>query len=164
MKENLKNLSLILATGGIFILVGAELFGHVVIAGTAFEAPPRSFAIYEGEHALGSSEFWSVVPPITLALFVAALALNWKTSRRALLVMALAAFIVIFIVSATFIFPAYQEIVSIGYRDEVLPELQQRAANWSILAYCRMAATFAVGVLMGLALLRPPAALARGDR
>ena len=157
MKEtlNLRNVSLMLSIIGVFILVGAELFSHLVIAATAFEAPPRSFAIFEGEYALGRSRFWWVIPPITFVLYVFTFALHWNTPRRRLILVSFVGFTLLFLVSALYIFPQYQEIISVGYSDEVIPELRQRAITWSILAYCRMTLTILVGMLLLMALARP---------
>ena len=66
MKElNLPNVTLIASVAGCFMQIGAQLFALVVIASTIAEAPPRSFAMFQGEYGYISSAFWSLIPPIT---------------------------------------------------------------------------------------------------
>ena len=62
---NVPNITLIASVVSIFIQIGAQLYALVVIAATIAEAPPRSFAIFEGEYGYDSSAFWNTVPPIT---------------------------------------------------------------------------------------------------
>lgn len=94
MRElNLKNVTLMALVASCFIQIGAQLFALVVVASTVSAAPPRSFAMFQGEYGYNSATFWSTVPAITFALFVIALVANWKTRRRKLLLLALTLFI-----------------------------------------------------------------------
>ena len=52
------------------VQVGAQLFALSVVASTVSAAPPRSFAILQGEYRYDSSAFWSIVPMVTALLFV----------------------------------------------------------------------------------------------
>ena len=95
MKElNLPNATLIALVASCFIQFGAQLFALTIIASTVSEAPPRSFAMFEGEYGYNSSAFWNTVPPITFVLMVIALITNWKTQSRKLLLFALTLFII----------------------------------------------------------------------
>jgi hypothetical protein len=150
MKElNLPNLTLMAVVTSCFIQFGAQLFALTIIASTVAEAPPRSFAIFEGEYGYNSSAFWSTVPPITFVLFVIALITNWKTRRRKLLLFALTLFIIGGLVAGLFLEPMFAEMIARGYSDKVDPVLQSRAARWYALDWmvCRL------GVVAGLALL-----------
>jgi hypothetical protein len=91
MREfNFRNVTLMAAAASCFIQIGAQLFAVSVIARTVAQAPPRSFAIFEGAYGYDSSSFWNTAPPITALLLVIALATNWKTQRRNLLLIAMA--------------------------------------------------------------------------
>ncbi len=125
------------------------MFALVVVASTVAEAPPRSFAMFEGEYGYNSSAFWSTVPPISFSLFVIALITNWKTRRRKLLLLALTLFLVGGLVAELFLEPVFAEMIARGYSDEVDPVLQSQAARWYALDW----AVWGLGVIGGLALL-----------
>ena len=56
-KYTVKNIALIASIVSCFIQIGAQLFAIVVIVRTAIAAPPRSFAIFEGEYGYDSNLF-----------------------------------------------------------------------------------------------------------
>ncbi len=156
MKElNLKNVTLIASVASCFIQFGAQLFALVVIASTVAEAPPRSFAMFQGEYGYNSSAFWSTVPPITFVLLVIALVTNWKTGRRKLLLLALTMFLVGGLVAGLFLEPVFDEMKAMGYRDEVDPMLQSRAATWYALDWAVWGMAVVAGLALLLALIRP---------
>jgi hypothetical protein len=158
MREfNFRNVTLMAAAASCFIQIGAQLFAVSVIARTVAQAPPRSFAIFEGAYAYDSSSFWNTVPPITALLLVIALATNWKTQRRNLLLIALAVFILGGAVAGVLLEPAFAEMIAVGYRDVIDPALQRRAANWYALDWVVwIFSLFAGGALLA-ALVRPAA-------
>ena len=151
-----RNASLIALIISYFIVVGADLYGQIVVAWTVLEAPPSSFLMLQGEHVLDSKRFWQVVTTIPLVLFVLSIVANWNTRRRGLLLTAFVAFLIINALSFPFVFGEYLEIVSAEYRDVTDPELSSRGAAWKRLAIIRCAVVIAVGLL-------PLAALARSD-
>src|SRR3712207_7690067 len=83
-----------------FIQIGAGVFALAVVARVVSAAPPRSLAMLEGAYRYDSSAFWQVVPAITAALFLLATAANWRSRRRALLVGAFAAFLLVGVATA----------------------------------------------------------------
>src|SRR5688500_6555845 len=108
MREfNFRNLTLMAAAASCFIQIGAQLFAVSVIAHTVAQAPPRSFAIFEGAYGYDSSSFWNTVPPITALLLIIALVTNWKTRRRNLLLIALAVFVLGGVVAGVFVEPRF---------------------------------------------------------
>ena len=156
MKElNLPNVTLMASVASCFIQIGAQLFALVVVAGTVSEAPPRSFAMFEGGYGYNSGAFWSTVPPITFVLFVIALVANWKTGRRKLLLLALTMFLVGGLVAGLFLEPVFDEMKAMGYRDEVDPVLQSRAATWYALDWAVWGVAVVAGLALLLALIRP---------
>jgi hypothetical protein len=150
MKElNLPNITLMASVASIFVHLGGQVFALVAVDSTLVAAPPRSFAILQGEYRYDSSVFWSKVPPIAFVLLIIALVTNWKTRRRQLLLLALTLFFVLGLVSGLYLEPTFDEIKAMGYRDEVDPALQSRAAMW----YATDWAVWSVGMVGGLALL-----------
>ena len=113
----------------------------------------------QGEYGYNSSAFWNTVPMITSVLFVIALVANWKTPRRKLLLLALTLFVIGGLVAGLYLEPVFDEMKAIGFRDEVDPVLQSRAARW----YALDRAVWALGAVAGgtllLALIRPVTAV-----
>ena len=156
MKElNLSNITLMAAVASCFIQFGAQLFALVVVAGTVAEAPPRSFAMFQGEYGYNSSIFWNIVPPITFVLLIITLVTNWKTRRRNLLFLALTMFIIGGLIAGFFLEPVFEEMKATGYRDEIDPILQSRAATWYALDWTVWSLGFIAGLSLLLALIRP---------
>ena len=154
---SVKNLTLMAVAAACLVQVGAQLFALSVVASTVSAAPPRSFAILQGDYRYDSSGFWSTVPPITAVLFVTALISNWRTSRRNLLLVALMLFVVGGLVAGFYLEPTFDEIRKIGFRDEIDPVLQTRAARWYATDWVVWVIGATAGVCLLLALIRPAA-------
>ena len=143
------NLSLMALIVSYFMQYGGQLFALVVSASTVAKAPPRSFAMYQGEYGYDSSAFWDTVPTITAILFVIGLVANWRTSRRNLLLFAAAMFVVGAILATFLLMPEFAELQAIPFSDVVDPDLQRRAARWLSLDW----AVWSLGAISGIALL-----------
>lgn len=143
--------------------VGAQLFALSVVASTVSAAPPRSFAILQGEYRYDSSAFWSTVPMITFVLFLIALVANWKTPRRKFLLLALTLFVVGGLVAGLYLEPIFDEMKAIGFRDEVDPVLQSRAATWYALDWAVWTTGALAGITLLLALMRPDSDMTSGE-
>ena len=162
MREfNFRNVTLMAAAASCFIQIGAQLFAVSVIVRTVVQAPPRSFAIFEGAYGYDSSSFWNTVPPITALLLVIALATNWQTQRRNLLLIALAVFVLGGVVAGVFLEPTFAEMIAVGYRDAIDPALQRRAANWYVLDWVVWTFSLFAGGALLAALVRPASTGAR---
>ena len=155
MKElNLRNLTMMAAVAGSFAQIGAQLFALSIVASTVSAAPPRSFAILVGEYRYDSSAFWNTAPPIVFTLFLIALIANWKTRRRTPMLFALAAFIAQALLMMFVVEPDFHEMISLGFRDEVDPALQSRAARWYALDWLGWSMGLAGGLALLIALVR----------
>jgi hypothetical protein len=135
--------------------IGAQLYALSVVASTVSAAPPRSFAMLQGEYGYNSSAFWNTLPTITFVLFVIALVANWKTPRRKPLLLALTLFVIGGLVAGLYLEPVFDEMKVIGFRDEVDPVLQRRAARWYALDWTVWALGAVAGATLLLALIRP---------
>ncbi|MBL7865476.1 MAG: hypothetical protein JNK10_11395 [Cyclobacteriaceae bacterium] len=151
---NLANLTLIALTASCLIQVGAQLFAISVVASTVAEAPPRSFAILEGEYRYDSGAFWDIVPNITTVLFVLALIANWKNPRRKPILVALTLFIIGGFAAVFFLEPLFADMIARGYSDQIDPVLLKQAQKWYLID-CMV---WVLGLVSGLVLL---SALAR---
>ena len=161
--SNLRNLTLMAAITSCFLQAGGGLFAISILVSTLTEAPPRSFAMLEGAYRYDSSAFWETVPPITGILLVIALVANWKTSRRWLLAIGLALFILGGVLAGVLLEPEFARITEGGYRDVVDPELQSRASSFYALDWAVWSVTLMAGIALLLALARPVTAHTRAE-
>lgn len=158
------NLSLIPAVVGTLLQAGAQLFAIAVIVGTVTAAPPRSLAMYAGEYGYDSGPFWEVMPTVTLGLLLVALAGNWHTPRRRLLLAAVTLFISAGLFTVFVMGPAQAAVVGVGYSDTVDQALRVQAARWRLLDWAAWALTLSTGVVLAIALaLRVPDATTTGN-
>ena len=95
-------------------------------------------------------------------LFVTALIANWKSSRRNLLLLALTLFVIGGVMAGLYLEPTFDEIKKIGFRDEIDPVLQARAATWYATDWGVWAIGATAAVCLLLALVRP-AAITKAD-
>lgn len=151
----LPNLSLVVATISALLQAGAQLFAVAVVVGTVTKAPPRSLAIYAGEYGYDSVPFWEVMPTVTLVLLLVALAFNWSTPRRRLVLGAVGAFLLAGLFAVFIMGPLQAEIISAGFADSVDPALAARAARWQALDWASWALTLVSGVILAVALVSP---------
>ena len=148
---SLTNLSLYAATVCALLQAGAQFFAVAVVVRTVTKAPPRSLAMYSGEYGYDSGPFWEVMPTVTLALLLVALAANWRNGRRRLVAAAVGAFLVAALFAAFVMGPLQAEVVSAGFTDSVDPALAARAGRWYACDWVSWALTLAPGILLLLA-------------
>ena len=158
------NLSLLPAVVSALLQSGAQLFAVVVIVGTVTAAPPRSLAMYAGEFGYNSGPFWEMMPTVTLGLLLIALAGNWRTPRRRLLLAAMALFIAAGLFTVLVMGPVQAAVVGVGYRDTVDESLRLQAARWHLLDWVAWALTLSTGLVLVASLaVHVPEATATGD-
>ena len=152
---NIRNITLIALIAGFFLQIGAQLFALSVMASTIAEAPPRSFAILEGQYRYDSSAFWGTVPPVTGLLFITALIANWNTPRRMLVLASFALFLIGGLIAGLLLEPEFATITAAGYSDKVDPALRSRAASWLAYDWAIWGISLAGGIALLLSLARP---------
>ncbi len=153
--HTVKNVSLIASIASCFTQIGAQLFAILVIVRTTMAAPPRSFAMFEGEYGYDSSIFWETVPMITLALLVLAIVTNWRTTRRNLLLLSLVLFLAGSAVAGLVVEPGFGKLTAIGFSDVVDTSLQSQAATLYAYDWGLWLIALAAGVTLLVALARP---------
>ncbi len=146
------NLSLSAAVASALLQAGAQLFAIVVIVSTVTAAPPRSLAMYAGDYGYNSGPFWEMMPTVTLGFLLAALAGNWRTPRRRLLLVALALFIAAGSFTVFVMVPVQEAVVGVGYSDTVDEALRMKAARWLLLEWAAWALTLSTGVVLAASL------------
>lgn len=156
MKElNVKNIAMLALVACCLVQVGAQLFAISIIVSTLTEAPPRSFAMLNGEYGYNSSAFWDIVPMITFLLFIIALIANWKNQRRNLILFALVLFIIAGLLAGFFLEPVFADMIKVGYSDQIDPLLQARAKRWYLLDWTVWLLGLFAGLILLVALMRP---------
>ena len=151
---NLKNITLIALVASCFLQVGAQLFAVSVVASTVSAAPPRSFAILEGEYAFNSNAFWDIVPSITYLLFIIALVTNWNTHRRKPILFALILFAIAGLVAGILLEPLFADLIKTGFIDKVDAILQKQAKRWYLFDWMVWVLAFIAALTLLLALTR----------
>ena len=152
-----KDLTLIASAASCLVQAGAQLFAILVIVRTLIADPPRSFAMLQGEHGYDSSLFWDTVPMITLVTLLLALVANWKTTRRGLLLLALALFVVGSVIAGVVVEPGFGKLLAVGYSDTVDASLKSQAATLYLYDWVLWLVSLAAGISLLCALARPPA-------
>jgi hypothetical protein len=150
MHNAIKNISLIAAISSCFAQIGAQLFAIVVIVRTAIAAPPRSFALFEGEYGYDSSIFWE-----TLALVLVTIVVHWRTTRRNLLLVSLALFLAGTAVAALVVEPGFDRLMAVGYSDTVDAALKSQAASLYAYDWALWLISLVAGLMLLAALARP---------
>lgn len=145
----LRNVALMAVVASWFLQIGGQLFALVAVDRILVAAPPQSFAMLQGAYHYDSEPFWNVVPMITTVLLIVAAVTNWRTPRRKHLMVALALYIVVALVSTLYLEPTFNELKAVGFRDEVDVALQAQAAKWHAAEW----AVWGVALLGGLSLL-----------
>ena len=152
-----KDLTLIASAASCLVQAGAQLFAILIIVRTLIAAPPRSFAMLQGERGYDSSLFWNTVPMITLVTLLLALVANWKTTRRGLLLLALALFVVGSVIAGVVVEPGFGKLLAVGYSDTVDATLKSHAATLYLYDWVLWLVSLAAGISLLCALARPPA-------
>ena len=150
-----KDLTLIASAASCLVQAGAQLFAILVIVRTLIADPPRSFAMLQGAHGYDSSIYWNTVPMITLVTLLLALVANWKTTRRGLLLLALALFVVGSVIAGVVVEPGFGKLLAVGYSDTVDAALKSQAARLYLYDWVLWLVSLAAGISLLCALARP---------
>jgi hypothetical protein len=135
--KNMKTILLILASISFIIIIGGATYEHVAVVPIWKIAPPASLTMFQGEYGLYPGNFWMSIHPITLVLLIAALIANWKTAGRKYIVIPLAGYVAILIITAIYFVPELMSITGTPYQPVADSGLVARAALWEKLSLIR---------------------------
>ncbi len=136
------------------IMVGGAVYEHLCVVPSWSAAPPLSLSMFQGEYGLKAETFWMLIHPVNLLLFSASLAMCWRTQRKKSLIIVLAGYISILIITAIYFVPELLTIVQTPFSTEVDPDLTRRAKLWEVLSIIRMFVLFALTIVLYLGLTR----------
>ncbi len=136
------------------IMVGGAVYEHLCVVPSWSAAPPLSLSMFQGEYGLKAETFWMLIHPVNLLLFAASLAMFWRTQRKKNIVIVLASYISILVVTAIYFVPELLTIVQTPFSTEVDPDLTRRAKLWEVLSIIRMFILFALTIVLYLGLAK----------
>lgn len=146
---------LILCCISLITVIGGAVYEHVAVVPKWSAAPPLSLSMVQGDYGLNAAPFWQSIHPITLLLFIAALASNWKTERRKLILWPFAAYIFILACTAIYFVPELLSIIGTPYSNTVDADLKSRADLWEGLSIGRLVLIIIMAAVLLSALTRP---------
>ena len=129
---NLKNLLYILTCLSFCTIIGAGIYETITLWPMVYSAPPKSLAIFQGEYAYQSTNFWINIHPVTLLFFIATIIFHWKTDRKKFLLIPLVIYVAILATTFAYFVPELIDITGATYSDTVDPDLVQRGRTWNI--------------------------------
>jgi hypothetical protein len=136
------------------IMIGGAVYEHLNVVPRWSAAPPLSLSMFQGEYGLNPALFWMVIHPVNLVLFLLTTVLYWKTDRRKNLVIVLAFYIAILIITSIYFVPELISITTTPFSNTVDVDLTQRAATWEILSIVRMFVLFGLALHLFLGLTK----------
>lgn len=147
-----RTLILILACISFVIVIGGGTYEHAGIVPVWASAVPASLAMYQGEYAIAPGRFWIPVHPMTLVLFIIVLIANWRTERCKFILVPLAGYAAVLVMTFVWFVPELMAITQSAYSATVDAELTRRAGNWKTFSLMRLAflLVMAMVLLFGL--------------
>jgi hypothetical protein len=149
-KYSLPNLSLLALTLFYIIMLGGGNYEQMNVTPVIASAPPKSLYMLQGEYGFSPVKFWATFRPITILLFIITLALNWKNSRKSLLITAFLIDIATTVATFTYFAPETEVFVSAAYHVNAPVDsvVFQKAQLWKNLNYLRLAAFYVAAVIL----------------
>ncbi len=136
------------------VVIGAAVYEHLAVVPQWSAAPPASLSMFQGKYGLNAGAFWMYIHPVTLLLFIAALALSWKTDRKKNLLTTFAGYLAIIIITAIYFVPELMAITGTPFSETVDPSLTKRAQLWELLSLIRLAVLVVLSQVLFLGLTK----------
>lgn len=136
-------------------IIGAAIYEHLGVVPQWAAAPPASLAMYQGEYPLKAENFWMPIHPVTMALLIVSLIVFWRTLRRINLLVTLAGYVIILIITFIYFVPELISITGTPYSDVADPELTSRAKTWEILSIIRLFVLIGLAINLFMGLTKP---------
>lgn len=139
------------------IMLGGGNYEHINVTPVITQAPPLSSAMLQGPYGFSPIRFWVTFRPLTILLFVAALAVHWKQSRQRRNLLLMAFLLDVLVTLATFLYFAPETGVITQYSasaTHVDAGLLNRALLWKNLNLLRLLTMYGAAVILLLAVNR----------
>jgi hypothetical protein len=137
-------------------LLGGIAYSHLVYFPVYLSALPDSAVVVNGPYGLNEGIFWIIIHPLLIIALVAALVLNWNSSsRRKLIAVSFAVYVVLLLISQFYFIP---ELILFKHSPEsTVPatEWLARGRRWQRLSWLRGAVMYLTFVPLLFALTKP---------
>ena len=145
-------------------LLGGIAYSHLVYFPTYLSALPDSSVVVNGPYGLREARFWTTIHPLLILSLVLTLVLNWGLpSRRKLILISFAVYVVVIVVSLTYFVPELMAFERSPESSVTPAEWLARGQRWQRLSWIRGAVCYAASVPLLLALTKPAGAGAEGS-
>jgi hypothetical protein len=156
-KLKLRTISLMVSTFLYGVFLGGIVYAHLVFFPPYLSGLPNSALLVNGPYALHDEYFWMLIHPLAVLSLIVSLALNWKIkTRRNLIMIPLALYIVALIVTSLYFVPELRDFKSSPTMSGSPAHWLARGQRWQHLSWTR-------GTIMGLAMIPLLLALATPD-
>jgi hypothetical protein len=136
------------------IIIGGAVYEHLNIVPTWAAAPPVSLSMFQGEYGLKPALFWMIIHPVNLILFALTLVFHWKSDRKKNILLVLASYIIILIITSAYFVPELISITTTPLSHGVSPDLGRRAKTWELLSIARLVVLILLAIALFLGLTK----------
>ena len=136
------------------IVIGGAVYEHLSVVPRWAAAPPVSLTMFQGPYGLNAALFWKNIHPVNLLLFTATLILHWRSERRRPLLVVVASYMAILVVTAIYFVPELLRITSAPYAPTPDPELTKSALLWERLSLVRLGMLVVLSLVLFLGLTK----------
>ena len=151
----IRNLFLILASISFIVVIGGGVYEHLALVPVWSSAVPASLAVFQGEYRLVPEKFWMLIHPVTIVLMAAALIANWVSDRRWLIILPLAGYLLILVITYFYFVPELMALTQTPFSDTVDAALTARAQTWETLSLVRLGFLFILAITLLSSLATP---------
>lgn len=146
----------VLASISFVVVIGGAVYEHLAVVPVWASAVPASLTMFQGDYRLAAQNFWIPIHPVTLGLFAAATAFNWRTERRLNLLIPFAGYIAILLITFIYFVPELIALTGAPYAAVADAELTRRARTWETLSLVRLTALLGLAVVLLYGLSKGP--------
>jgi hypothetical protein len=139
------------------IIIGGAVYEHLNVVPKWAAGPPATLSMFQGEHGLKPELFWMTIHPVNLLLFILTLTLHWKSDRRKNLLIVLASYIAILVITSIYFVPELISITTTAMSSNPDAGLTERAKLWELLSLVRLGVLVVLSIVLftGLAKSNP---------
>jgi hypothetical protein len=146
-KMDFRGIIFAIARLGFSVVIGAAIYEHIAVVPQWSRAVPASLAMFQGEYGLRPAPFWMMIHPVTLVFMGLSLLLFWKSTYRKSLLITIAGYVLVLIITFSYFVPELLAITGTAYSENVDPVLTERAKLWETLSLVRLAFLIILAVI-----------------
>jgi hypothetical protein len=145
---NAAQVALIATTLLYFAMNGAQLFETIVLVPKWTAAPPDSFTVFRGPHAIDLKTFWIAAHSVHEVSFIAAIILCWRLEARNALLLIFFLHFLVRVWTLGYFAPEIMNFQRIAETGEGAADLASRASRWREWNWLRVGAFVALSLAM----------------